>query len=130
VLPTCGLGLEMVLVMPTSALCVTAFVSLALLLILTGSKTPAAAGSVVTVFVIEASKLSGDTLARTLKVAVPKGAKVTELAIGPVPDDTAQLDPAKALHVQLVNCMSPGSGSFTGNPATVNALLLLVIMIV
>ncbi len=77
--------LLVVFVTPTLAEVVMLLISDALLFAPTGSKTPAAMGSIVTVFVMLVRTLAGSTRAVTVNVATPNGAKVMAVAIAPVP---------------------------------------------
>lgn len=82
------------------------------------------------IFSTVAAMLSGFAVAVRVKVATPKGARVTVVAIAPVPDGAAQLDPGVAAQVHAGKVRSAVSSSSTGSPATANALLLLVMVIV
>src|SRR5262245_12082055 len=103
--------------------------SVAVLLPGTGSSRPSPRSieAVLTMAVVA----DGGDVACALKVAVPPAARLTVVAMLPVPDGDAHVDPTLALHVHVTPVRLAGKVSATGEPgaAIVPAFLAMIVYV-
>ena len=105
-----------VLVIERSAVGVIVSLSVALLLAVLGSVTPA--GAVTLAVLVRVPVALKDRVPVAVKVAVPPTARFTVVAMLPLPLAAAQLEPAEAVQVQVTPVRLAGKVSVTEAPVT------------
>src|SRR5438128_1687784 len=113
--------------MARSACGVNVSVSVAELLAALDSVTPA--GATTAAVLTNVPVALAETVPVTVKVAVPPLARLTAVAMLPVPLAAAQLEPPEATHVHVAPVIAGASVSITDAPVTLLGPLLVTTMV-